>query len=186
MLVSVVIASTVVPQARDFWHIDNGAGGPEWKIGVSEVAGIPAHQPRSLADSRSLALNLVNRDRKLNGLAPLVEDPLLAQAAQLHAQDMLDRSYYGHINPEGQSPTDRFARLGGQAGVGENINRQDQTYGINLNYRLVEIFHKSWMYSKGHRENLLEADYGRFGYGIAVDSARGQAYAVQKFARGGM
>jgi len=42
------------------------------------------------------------------------------------------------------------------------------------------------MYSKGHRENLLSNRYGRFGYGIAVDGISGRAYAVQKFAMGGI
>lgn len=37
------------------------------------------------------------------------------------------------------------------------------------------------MYSEGHRENLLEDDYVRFGYGIAVDGLSGRAYAVQSF-----
>lgn len=39
------------------------------------------------------------------------------------------------------------------------------------------------MYSPGHRQNLLETSYDRFGYGIVADSVSGQAYAVQNFAR---
>ena len=186
VLVFSLITASVIPSAKDYWYLDNGSGASDWRIGASEATGIPAHQQRTLTDSRWLALYLVNRDRKLNGLTPLVEDPLLAKAAQLHAMDMLRRKFYGHVNPDGLNPTDRFRLVGGNDGVGENITMQNQSYGITLNFRLVERFHKGWMYSKGHRENLLSTRYGRFGYGIAVDGISGRAYAVQKFAMGGI
>ncbi|XFA73997.1 CAP domain-containing protein [Thermosynechococcaceae cyanobacterium Okahandja] len=128
-----------------------------------------------------MALRLVNRDRRLNGLPPLVEDTLLSQAAQLHAQDMLTRNYYAHVTPEGKTPTDRFAQLGGRGGVGENIVQLTGSIGITLNYKLIEQFQKSWMYSQGHRENLLNPEYTRFGYGIVADPSTGRAYAVQNF-----
>lgn len=185
VLVTVLIAASVLPSVKDYWYLDNGSGASDWRIGTSEATGISAHQPRTLADSRWLALFLVNRDRKLNGLSPLVEDPLLAKAAQQHAMDMLRRHFYGHNNPDGLNPTDRFSLVGGREGVGENITMQNQSYGITLNFRLVERFHKGWMYSKGHRENVLNTGYARFGYGIAVDSLSGRAYAVQKFTRAG-
>ncbi|MFO7629567.1 MAG: CAP domain-containing protein [Prochlorococcaceae cyanobacterium] len=170
--------------ANNFWYFDNGSGGSDWEIGSPMTSGLQAHRPRSLGESRTLALSLVNRDRKLNGLSVLIDDPLLAQASQLHAKDMLSRDFYSHINPEGQSPTDRFALIGGLAGVGENIAIVTGSNGIALNHRLVEQYHKGWMYSEGHRENLLEDDYVRFGYGIAVDGLSGLAYAVQSFSRG--
>jgi uncharacterized protein YkwD len=60
---------------------------------------------------------------------------------------------------------------------------QNQSFGVMLSYRLVESFHKNWMYSRGHRDNLLNRDYARFGYGIVVDAVSGRVYAVQKFVR---
>ncbi|MCY7389947.1 MAG: CAP domain-containing protein, partial [Leptolyngbyaceae cyanobacterium CAN_BIN12] len=47
---------------------------------------------------------------------------------------------------------------------------------------LIESFQKSWMYSTGHRQNLLKPEYTRFGYGIVVEQISGRAYAVQNFA----
>ncbi|AFY29155.1 Cysteine-rich secretory protein family [Cyanobium gracile PCC 6307] len=167
--------------ARDFFALENGKGGSDWRIGVSSIGVLDAHQPRSLIENRALALRLVNRDRQLNGLSPLVEDALLAQAAQLHAQDMLTRRYYAHETPEGKTPTDRFSRLGGQGGVGENIMQQTGAPGVVLSYRLIEKFQKSWMYSPGHRFNLLTPSYSRFGYGIAADPFTGRVYSVQNF-----
>lgn len=176
-----LIVGFVFVGARDFFSLDNGKGGSDWRIGSSIIGGLDAHQPRSLMENRALALRLVNRDRQLNGLSPLVEDPLLAQAAKLHAQDMLTRRYYAHVTPEGKTPTDRFSMLGGQGGVGENIMQQTGAPGILLSSRLIEQFQKAWMYSKGHRINLLTPFYTRFGYGIVADPLTGRVYAVQNF-----
>ncbi|MEP0894365.1 MULTISPECIES: CAP domain-containing protein [Leptolyngbya] len=142
-----------------------------------------ASPPRKLPELRAFALKLINRDRQINGLSPLVEDPLLAQAAQLHAEDMKTRNYYNHVTPEGKTPTDRFAAIGGQGGVGENIMFQPGSFGSDstLNWALIEKFQKVWMYSNGHRKNLLTASYTKVGYGIVSDSSSGKMYAVQKF-----
>lgn len=177
----VMIVGIVLGQSRNFFLFDNGAGGPDWKMGQPQITLWTAHQGRSLVESRALALQLVNRDRRLNGLKPLVEDPILAEAAQRHAQDMLDRNFYDHVTPEGKTPSDRFAALGGKGGAGENIMKMESATGVVLNFKLIEENQKGWMYSPGHRENLLLPDYTHFGYGIVVDPLAGKVYAVQNF-----
>jgi uncharacterized protein YkwD len=170
---------------KDNFDFSNGAGGADWKIGAPQIKIWNAYSSRSLPELRSFALNLVNRDRELNGLSPLVEDSLLAQSAQLHAEDMMQRDYYAHVTPEGKNPTDRLASVGGQGGVGENIMLQSKSYGADtvLTFGTVESFQKSWMYSDGHRANLLNPDYVHFGYGIVSDPTDGNVYAVQNFQR---
>lgn len=160
----------------------NGPGGSDWKIGKALANPWNANQLRSLPESREFALQLVNRDRTLNNVQPLVEDPLLSKAAQLHAEDMLKRQYFDHASPEGKRPRDRFLSVGGSpfVGVGENIVRSEQKI-LGLSYSQLEGFQRGWMYSNGHRANLLTPEYTKFGYGIAVGPL-GQTYAVQKFA----
>lgn len=182
ILPGLLLALTTLFYAREAVYFDNGRGGVDWKIGKPQVSITNAHQGRSLAEVRQFALMLVNRDRQLNGLAPLAENPLLSQAAQGHSQDMMTRNYYDHITPEGKTPSDRFAQISGRGGVGENIMQQTGATGVSLNYGLIERFQKSWMYSQGHRQNLLEPGYTRFGYGIVTDAITGRAYAVQQFA----
>lgn len=168
---------------RNAFYFNNGSGGADWKIGKPEATIWIANNPRSLPELRAFALKLINRDRQLNGLSPLVEDPLLAQTAQLHAEDMKARNYYAHVTPEGKTPTDRFVALGGQGGVGENIMLQSGSVGSVsfLSWGLVENFQKSWMYSDGHRANLLNPQYTKVGYGIVADPTTGKIYAVQNF-----
>lgn len=168
--------------AKEYFYLNNGQGGQDWQIGAPQVDVIAAQPKRSLAEIRAFALQLVNRDRQLNGLPPLVADELLTEAAQRHAEDMLKRQYFSHTNPEGRSPMDRFIALGGRGGVGENIMEQKGTPGLVLNDKLIERFQKGWMYSEGHRQNILRPEFTRFGFGIALNSARGEVYAVQMFA----
>lgn len=123
----------------------------------------------------------MNRDRQVNGLPPLVEDPLLSLATQRHAEDMLRRQFYDHVNPDGQNPSDRFMAVGGQVGAGENIMQQVGGVPTTLSYGLVEEYQKGWMYSPGHRENLLAAHYTTFGYGIVENPLGTEIYAVQMF-----
>jgi len=170
-------------QLLDFNMLDNGEGGPGWHIGEIQSDRQQLRSKRTLSEARIYALEIVNRDRHLNGLAPLKEDPLLSLAAQHHAEDMLTRQFYDHINPDGEDPSDRFQAVGGQTGAGENISEWQLNGSANayLAYGLVEKLQQGWMYSDGHRANLLNLDYQTFGYGIAISADAQEVYAVQLF-----
>lgn len=132
---------SLVYSCKHTFYFNNGSGGADWRIGKPEVNVWNANSSRSLPELRTLALKLINRDRQANGLPSLVEDPLLAQSAQRHAEDMKARNFYAHVTPEGKTPTDRFAAVGGIGGVGENIMLQSGTIGNGsvLNWGLIEL-----------------------------------------------
>ncbi|MCT7957323.1 CAP domain-containing protein [Laspinema palackyanum] len=180
-MVGLLFASIFLVQVKDFVFLDNGPGGYDWKIGKSQLSPFDAYQSRTLMQTRDLALQLVNRDRQVNGLPPLVADPLLSQAAQIHAQDMFIRNYFSHYSPEGHTPTHRLIEVGGKGQAGENIAKQSGSASVMVNYRLIEDFQKGWMYSPGHRSNLLKPEYRYFGYGIMTEPFSGRVFAVQTF-----
>ncbi|MBF2065635.1 MAG: CAP domain-containing protein [Calothrix sp. C42_A2020_038] len=159
----------------------NGNGGANWKIGEAKANILNAEQQRTLPELQNFALQLVNRDRNINKLKSITVDPILNDAAQRHAEDMLARRYFNHVSPEGKTPRDRFLDAGGSSsvGVGENIAYQG-TQGLGFTYGIAEELQRGWMYSNGHRENLLTPEYKKFGYGIAV-SPNGRVFAVQMF-----
>lgn len=141
-------------------------------------AGVPAD---ALGSLRAEALALVNRDREAAGRLPLAADPRLDAAAQVHAADMLERSYLAHVSPEGRTPMDRFVAAGGSSSraVAENIatcRSCPPPDGAQLQ-RLQE----GWMNSPDHRQNLLGAGFDSFGFGLA-EGPDGRLYAVQIFA----
>jgi uncharacterized protein YkwD len=134
-------------------------------------------------DVQQFALELANRDRAGEGLVPMSVDPVLAQAAQYHAEDMLRRNYFDHYSPEGESPADRLAAAGRQGYPAENIAMTEDRRIRRIQAKTLETFQSRWMQSAGHRRNLMNPNYERFGYGLAIDPASGRVFAVQMFSR---
>ena len=106
-------------------------------------------------------LDLINDERKRAGLQPVELDLELSGIAQLHAQDMVNRDYTGHVNPEGLTPTERAVRGGVQTTVGENIASNPNI--TDANFALAR--------SPVHYENMLRPFWTRVGIGMAQYSS---------------
>ncbi|MBP2628329.1 MAG: SCP-like extracellular [Firmicutes bacterium] len=117
------------------------------------------------------AFDLLNADRAQNGLKPLKFNSQLTALGEKYAQDMINRNFFSHYNPEGQSPFDRMKQAGiSYSYAGENL-------AINSN---VDTAEKAFMNSPGHRANILSPNYTEVGLGVRYD-AKGSAYVVQEF-----
>jgi uncharacterized protein YkwD len=135
---------------------------------------------------RAHALDLVNEVRGENDLDQLDPGGDLDEAAQAHAEDMLQRDYYAHASPEGKTVRDRYLDAGGSEWelVAENIARCTGCPWPPKIARIEEL-HQGWMESPGHRANILREGLSRFGFGIAGEED-GALYAVQTFAGPGV
>lgn len=133
---------------------------------------------------RAAALEAVNADRAVHGLAPLTPDAALNEAAQRHADDMLTRGYFGHVSPEGCDAMDRYLAAGGEKWrkVGENVGQCAECGAPGP--ESIRLFQQGWMESPEHRRNVLDPGYRRFGFGVAA--ADGRQFAVQAFAGPGV
>lgn len=121
--------------------------------------------PRPRPDLEARMLELVNRERAAQGLAPLRADPELAEVARAHSRDMFARGYFSHIAPDGKDPFDRM--------------RQAQVRYITAGENLalaptLALAHQGLMDSSGHRANILRPAFGRVGIGIVDGGMRGQ------------
>ena len=103
-------------------------------------------------------LRLVNDLRWRQGLRPLLSNPVLDQASQEHAEDMLARSYAGHWTRPGWGPTERARALGYRGGVGENI--------VEERFSVEDAF-KAWKQSPEHLRNMLDPGCREMGLGLA-------------------
>ncbi len=119
--------------------------------------------------------DMVNSDRADSGLAPLVHDDELRQVARYHSEDMYLRDYFDHIDPDGESPSDRADNAGiDYVVIGENIE-------WNMGHsNPVEYAEQGFMASPGHRANILFDGYNAVGVGIA--SVGDKYYFTQLFA----
>jgi uncharacterized protein YkwD len=158
-------------------------GASAWAVPQDQRPLAFAPQRTVAQDVQQFALDLVNHDRAAEGLVPMTVDPLLSQAAQSHAEDMLRRNYFDHYSPEGKSPSDRLAAVGRQGYPAENIGMAQDRRSQRIQARTLENLQNRWMKSAGHRRNLMNPNYERFGYGLAIDPSSGHVFAVQMFSR---
>jgi uncharacterized protein YkwD len=104
-------------------------------------------------------LCLVNQERARNGELPLQPNAQLAQAAQLHSEDMLGEDYFAHVAPDGETPLDRVQASGyipnSQVGytIGENI-----AWGT-LSLATPSSIVAAWIASPEHLANILNSEY---------------------------
>ena len=135
--------------------------------------GRAADAPAHLEELRQASLERVNEARGEAGLDHLKLDAVLNEAAQSHAQDMLDRGFYAHVTPDGQDPMDRYLAAGGSTDVmvAENIARCEDC-AVPAGLDDVEWMHESWMESSG---------LSHYGFAM-VDRADGSIFGVQTFA----
>ena len=109
----------------------------------------------------------VNQHRQAHGVILLRWNELLATAALAHADDMAERNFFDHDNPEGENVVVRVTRTGYPIGaVGENLAR-----GAASNNEVID----AWMRSPGHRDNIIFPEYTEIG------AARVGEYWVQVF-----
>lgn len=110
---------------------------------------------------------LVNKEREEAGLKKLEFDSSLKEIGRVHSKDMLERGYFSHYSPEGETVADRAQKLDVDfLIIGENL-----AYAPN-----VEAAHKGLMNSKGHRENILSKDYGKAGIGVLDAGVYGKMF----------
>jgi Cysteine-rich secretory protein family len=123
-------------------------------------------------------VELINRDRASQGLAPVVLDSgPAAQAGQAHAEDMARHGYLGHWGTDGSVPEQRFTEAGGVDMVLENAScfTDEKERAVDREPRIdpksIELAEDLFFHEKpphdGHRLNILGAWHTRVGIGLA-------------------
>jgi len=119
-------------------------------------------------------LSMINAERGKKGLAPLVMRDDLHRVARAHSEDMAARDFHDHTNPDGESPWDRMRA----AGITFSSSAENIAWNDHPDQAAVAV--RSWMESRGHRDNILNGGYTLTGLGVASDGAGG-AYFTQVF-----
>ncbi len=88
-------------------------------------------------------------------VGPVVWNDLLYQTAASHAQDMLDKNYFGHISRDGRDVGDRFDELGYKwQFAGENLGEGQESFN--------EVV-QDWLDSPSHCKMIMNADMKEMG-----------------------
>ncbi|GAB2759760.1 CAP domain-containing protein [Streptomyces bullii] len=115
-------------------------------------------------------LRLVNEERAKVGCSPVAANSALTGLAQAFSEDMAERGFFDHTDPDGATPWDRAEKAGISDLGGENIARGQAD---------AEAVMEAWMNSPGHRANILNCDFKTLGVGVHFGS--GGPWWVQNF-----
>jgi hypothetical protein len=96
---------------------------------------------------------------------PLAPHQSLVDAARVHADDMLAREFFDHVNPDGIGPSDRAKAAGYPVGAGENIAWFGTPGFLDRNAEVTRR-HEALFLSPPHRTNMMNAGYRELGNGI--------------------
>lgn len=97
------------------------------------------------------ALAIINAHRQNNGCGPLVLQPQLQTAAEIHARDMAVQNFFNHTGKNGLKFSDRITARGYDGNkIGENI-----AAGQSSSAAVVA----AWMASPGHKRNILDCRF---------------------------
>jgi uncharacterized protein YkwD len=136
----------------------------------------PATGSSSYSAGESRIFDLINAERRRQGLQPLVYNAQLDRMAKIQAENMARFQRMAHTLPESSLPT-----------VGDRAKYVGYMYGkleenVALGYPSAETVVDGWMNSSGHRRNILDREVIETGIGIARSSAGG-LYYCQVFGR---
>ncbi|MGB5823558.1 MAG: CAP-associated domain-containing protein [Proteocatella sp.] len=112
-------------------------------------------------------------------LSPLKYNKLAALTAKNHSKDMAERNYISHFSLNGDSPLQRYVKLGGIVSGSGSCSGENIAAGRMLG---IDAFN-DWLNSKKHRDNML-GNHVTMGVGFAENSsARYKYYMTQFFTR---
>ncbi len=145
--------------------------------------------------------DLINQERMLYGLQPVIWNDEVAEVAREHSKDMAQKNFFEHTNLSGQGPGERLSEAGiGYSSYGEilyqgNIVNSKTTTVIVIviipipitttDYKsqseLAQAAVSGWMGSTGHREIILTSWLTQAGLGVAVGSDGETYYFTDDF-----
>ncbi|MBX3031386.1 MAG: hypothetical protein KF809_14660 [Chloroflexi bacterium] len=151
-------------------------------VGVGLPAATLAAGPTSaeLRAAESIVLKRINAQRKDRGLRAIRMDGRIQAVAQARSQDMVDRAYFSHTDPDGKLPWDHLKAAGIAYYAAGEIIAANGTNPIDAAaVRAVQ----QWMGSSGHKAQIVSTSFNYAGVGVAVAES-GASYWTVVFIEG--
>lgn len=138
-----------------------------WQIGSGLIL------PKASLEASDLTpdniLTAISKERTQKGLGGLTPDQRLAYAAQFKADDMMNRKYFSHTDPEGNYIWNKIVEAGytPYLQLGENLA---------IEFYNTESLVSAWMNSPTHRANILNEGFRDTGLGLIFGDANQGKY----------
>lgn len=131
---------------------------------------------KSLAGSESGIYELINRQRRQNGLDELAWDDRLARLAREYSRKMAKETFFSHYDSDGRTVNERA----GDSGIGDWRQIGENLFFCEGYDEFDRLAVSGWMKSPSHRRNILERKYNATGIGVAR-ARNGEIYITQIF-----
>jgi uncharacterized protein YkwD len=143
------------------------SGGPG--AGLPGGENNPGSNPGDASAEEQKVFEMVNEERETAGVGAVQWCDGLADCARAHSNDMCDRDFFSHVNPEGEGPSDRGRA--GHAGSYTFDPIVPSPYrwlaeNIAWGYSTAEQVMNGWMNSSGHKANILNGSHSHVGIGV--------------------
>jgi len=152
--------------------------------------------PPSYPSASDVEVNIhefINEMRIQHGVRSLYYDHTLSTMARLHSASMASDGYFGHVNLDGEMPTDRANSAGYVCSreygdgfsiedIGENIYLGDvDSSGQGGSAEdIARVVVDDLMSSAKHRVNIINSEYVSEGVGVFISDAGG-VYVTEDF-----
>lgn len=101
-----------------------------------------------------------NEERTKLGLTPLTENPKLDASAQAKCNDMANRNYWSHEDPDGKH---------GWHYITENkYSYKKAAENLGHGFEDIDELMYGWMHSPSHKANIIQPDLEEIGFGVCV------------------
>lgn len=133
---------------------------------------------KTFAELRANLLEMVNEEREVEKVPPVLMDELATEVATKHAIDMATGEFVSHWGRDGLKAYHRYSLAGGTHSTAENVSAADNTWSMKLRdlkqdtaYLHVRLYQEKPPYD-GHRKTILAPQHTHVGFGIAVEQLR--------------
>lgn len=133
---------------------------------------------KAFAQIRSNLLQLVNEERAVEQVGPLMMDDSASRLATAHARDMAEKDFASHWGSDGLKPYMRYSFAGHHDATQENVSAADNTWSMkpadlvqDTAYLHVRLYQEKPP-NDGHRRAILATQQTHVGFGLAVDHLR--------------
>lgn len=137
-----------------------------------QLAYVRPHRPQVVAAEERTLFNDVNAARAQRGLPPLAQDETLSQFAMQVAQQMAQRHYFGHTDPNGVTFQDRLRA----AGLHTRFAAENMAFDQDEPHA-----NQAFLHSPGHYENIVDTHPHKLGIAV-VAAGDGEVFYVEEFA----
>lgn len=150
-------------------------------LGVALLDRSPLHAEdleNTFKEIRANLLEMINEERAVAKVPPLLVDELATRVATQHAVEMAVDEYVSHWGRDGRKPYHRYSFAGGTEATAENVSAADNTGSMKVPdlkqdaaYLHVRLYQEKPP-NDGHRRAILAPQHTHVGIGLAVDRLR--------------